>query len=87
MQTTTVYIMGYPIEIDYRIHDPSYIEWNVTANDGSEHESQLLNVLLRVHYNQFIEAVLREHDYYHEYAKRAGWESLPTFEDTQNKPF
>lgn len=69
---TEVYIMGYPVTIAYTIHEPSYVEWKIRATTRWEDEHDLLNVLLRIHYAEFIEAVCREHSFYVAYADAQG---------------
>lgn len=73
-----VTIMGISVRIKYAIHDPAYVEWKLEeANQESavegwpDDEMELLNVLLRVHYSDFIEAACREQAYYDSYAASA----------------
>jgi hypothetical protein len=69
---TEIYIMGYPVQIAYTIHHPDYVEWKLVASKTWEGEHDLLNVLLRVHYHQYIEAAVREHAFMEQYAAAAG---------------
>jgi hypothetical protein len=80
MEDFDVLIMGYPINICYRIHDPSYVEWSLVNKIGAAEEIELLNILLRVHYGEFIEAAIREHHFYESYAKSAGWRPIAAIE-------
>lgn len=71
MNKTSVTIMGISIQIRYHIHDPAYVEWTLQRADKDDDEMELLNVLLRVHYSDFIEAACREQAYYDSYAAAA----------------
>lgn len=73
MTKTEIYIMGYPVQIAYTIHHPDYVEWKLVASKTWEGEHDLLNVLLRVHYHQYIEAAIREHAFMEHYAAAAGY--------------
>ena len=72
MTKTEIYIMGYAVQIAYVIHHPDYVEWKLVASRTWEGEHDLLNVLLRVHYHQYIEAAIREHAFIEQYAAAAG---------------
>lgn len=72
MTKTEIYIMGYPVQIAYTIHQPDYVEWKLIASNQWEGEHDLLNVLLRVHYHQYIEAAIRENAFMEQYAAAAG---------------
>lgn len=73
MTKTEIYIMGYPVQIAYKIHHPDYVEWDLKASKTWEAEHDILNVLLRIHYSQFIEAAVREHAFMEQYAATAGY--------------
>ena len=74
MKKTAVIIMGIPLNIRYNIHEPSYVEWNLdllekSANPPDNYdEMELLNILLRTHYCNFIESACRENAFYENYA-------------------
>lgn len=73
MIKTEVYILGYPIPISYQIHDPAYVEWKIECTTKSwETEHDLLNVLLRMHFCEYIEAAIREHAFMEQYAASQG---------------
>jgi len=71
MIQTHVYIMGMPVSIMYEIHSFFNIEWAVKMPPpSSTNETSiylLLNVLLRVHYCEFIEAEIRRYHHTLEY--------------------
>lgn len=72
MNKTTVVIMGKAITIQYAVHEPAYVEWQMNAPvEGLEDEMELLNVLLRTHYSDFIESACREASFYNAYAATA----------------
>lgn len=72
MIETEIYILGYPVMIRYIVHDPSYVEWHLVCNHSARDVHDLLNVLLRVHFSEFIEAACREHHFYKLYAESQG---------------
>lgn len=68
MEETELYILGHPIKIRYHIHDRGYVQWKlVPAVERWEGEHDLLDLLLRMHCNQLIEAMCREDSYYTAY--------------------
>jgi hypothetical protein len=81
-RSVQITIMGITIRVHYTIHEPSYVEWELRSaqqkmeNLSEKHypikEMQLLSVLLRTHYSQFIEAVIRESAFYQSYAESQG---------------
>lgn len=69
MDKITVVIMGKAITIHYTMHEPAYVEWTLgTPIEGLEKEMDLLNVLLRTHYCDFIESACREAAFFNAYA-------------------
>lgn len=62
------YLLGYGIEIQYIVHEGGYVEWSIRPDENSKDSSvELLNVLLRIHYNDFIEAMCRENSHMSDY--------------------
>lgn len=81
MNEIEIYLLGYPLLISYQLHDPNYVEWKLKAHKTWEDEFELLNVLLRIHYSAYIEAACREHHFYEEYARSAGWKPMGEIEE------
>ena len=73
MLDTIVYLMGYAIKIRYAIHHPSYVEWKLMASEKWVDEHDVLDLVLRYHYSNYIEAACREHSFYLEEANSRGW--------------
>ena len=65
MRRTTLTILGIALDFEYTIYEPTLVEWSLTPE--SRGPRPLLEILLRVHYNQYIEAQLREHWFREEY--------------------
>ena len=58
MIKTALTILGQRLDIEYFLYEPQYIEWSLTPEYRGP--SPLFEILLRVHYNEYIEAQLRE---------------------------
>lgn len=54
MKEAIITILGHPLTFHYFVHDGGHIEWTV------RNATDLLILLLRVHYTQYIEAELRK---------------------------
>lgn len=108
MYKTDVIIMGYSIDIYFTLHEPSYVEWEIGASRWASEdkkatfraEADLLNVLLRTHYSEFIESRCREADFYRSYAESQGasdWQDAAVYaglsfksllsDDDEDSPF
>lgn len=89
MINTEIYILGYPVRIKYHIHDPAYVEWQILATKDWETEHDLLNVLLRLHFCEYIEAAIREHAFMEQYAAAQGHDFPPlqNYLDESDSPF
>lgn len=58
MLEDTLTILGLPVKFQFHIYDTSYVSWNL--HPDSKGNSPLLEILLRIHYQEYIEAMLRE---------------------------
>ena len=57
MNNAVLTILGFVVSIKYTVMDIEIIEWSL---DPSVHvNDQLLETLLRIHYNEYIESLLR----------------------------
>jgi len=64
MNEETFIILGFPVRLRYNIHQrPSYVEWHIVDDMSNASTVELLEQLLRVHYTQWIENVIREHEW------------------------
>jgi len=62
MNVETFIILGLPVEIQYIIHSrPHYIEWSL-AERRSQY-TEMIEMLLRVHYTQWIEKTILEYEW------------------------
>jgi hypothetical protein len=72
MSETFIYLYGYKLKIRYAIYDPHYIEWRLIPDqDTWTEDHEVLNLLLRMHHNDYIESIIRESEYYSAYARDA----------------
>jgi len=70
MEKMVIYILGHEVHIHYQISDRGYVQWKLTpSKDGWLPEHDLLDLLLRMHHNQYIEALCREEDHYIDYVR------------------
>ena len=82
MKKTKITLFGFIIHIEYQIHDQNYIEWRVFDDEPSTFKYDFLEMLLRIHYNEYIESRIREVAYYHSYSERVG-----AFQPEEDTPF
>jgi hypothetical protein len=69
MHETTISILGFTLVLRYDMYDRKYISWSIKHDEEQlgVHEFRLLDTLLRMHYNEYIESQLREHWFQEDY--------------------
>jgi hypothetical protein len=73
MKKIVITIMGQKIEIEYQVHSDTHIEWCLCTTDAQNGcNTQLLDMLLKIHYTPYIESIIREFAHYHSYSERVG---------------
>ena len=58
MLEDTLTILGHPIKFQFHIYDTTHVSWSL--HPDSKGPSPLLEILLRIHYCEYIESMLRE---------------------------
>ena len=58
--TSTVFITGIPVKIDWKWHGPDQIEWTLNTDTKTKHAKKLLENFLRAMRNDYITFMLQE---------------------------
>ena len=64
MKETTITLMGYPLTFRYTVYEGGYIEWKLKGSNWD-----FTDLLLRLHYTEYINAELRKIWFEEEYAE------------------
>jgi len=72
METTTLIMLGHPVDVRYAFHDGNYVEWYLQPCEHNTQEVKLLETLLRLNHSDFIESKIRELHFFRSYAEHAG---------------
>lgn len=83
MKEIAITIMGYPVKLQYCMHErPTYCEWRLIAQGLYSDQHCLLEQLLRMHYSDYIEAIIREYAWYEGYATAQAYSDPGIDDDT-----